>query len=115
MKQLGSFTLPPGTQWPDRFNWTGVATDTARTIAGTALTWTAPLTGGQPITLTFERKAAWLTLEQVTTLQTMAKQPGAVYALTWEEETRNVIITSVGLNRQLPFNVYFGKLTLLGV
>ena len=91
MKQLGDLVLPDSLQWTDRWEWSPVAMETARTLGGTQVTWSQSLTGGQPITLEATDDATWLTLEQVAAIRDMASQSGATFPLVWESETFDVI------------------------
>ena len=91
MKQLGDLMLPNSIQWTDRWEWSPVAQETARTLGGTAVFWSQPLSGGRPITLVAEDGTTWLSLQQVEAIADMAVQAGAVFTLEWEGDVIPVL------------------------
>ncbi|MBF0181315.1 MAG: hypothetical protein HQM03_14935 [Magnetococcales bacterium] len=86
MKSLGGLILPYSLQWKNRFDWSPVAQETARTLGGSNVVWHSGLTGGRPIDLEAEGDVTWLTLAQVVAIYALASQPGGVFDLVWEDE-----------------------------
>ena len=91
MKKLGDLILPDSIQWIDRFDWSPVAMETARTLGGTPVVWSQPLSGGQPITLEATEDVTWLDQATVDSICAMAAQSGASFILIWEAETHTVM------------------------
>lgn len=91
MKQLGDLILPDSIQWIDRWEWSPVVQETARTLGGTAVFWSQPLSGGRPITLEAEEPVAWLTTQQVEAVVAMAAQAGAIFTLDWDGDVIPVL------------------------
>ncbi|MBF0310531.1 MAG: hypothetical protein HQL56_13480 [Magnetococcales bacterium] len=91
MKRLGSLDLPPGIQWTDRFSWSPVAQETARTLGGRQVVWHQPLAGGRPVTLELQRGYGLATVAARDALLAMAAQPGAVFILEWDGESHQVM------------------------
>lgn len=96
MKKIGHLILPNAIQWTDRNAWSPVAMETARTLGGRLVTWTAPLDRGRPITLTAQLPSLWLPEESVVILRAMAAEAGAVFPLIWDEETYSVMFHHSG-------------------
>jgi hypothetical protein len=92
MVLLGGIVLPDQTLWTDRYDWQPVAQSTIRSLAGTQTVFTAPLIAGQPITLEWQERVAWLTQAQVDALSALASQPGAVSVLNYHGVILNVIV-----------------------
>ncbi len=91
MKQLDSILLPDSLQWKNRYDWSPVAQETARTLGGGHIVWNTPLVGGRPIDLAAEDDVTWLTLAQVVAIYALASQPGGVFDLVWEDEVLQVM------------------------
>ncbi len=91
MKRLGDLFLPDSLQWKNRYDWSPVAQETARTLGGIHIVSHAPLTGGRPIDLAAEDDVTWLTLAQVVAIHALASQPGGVFDLVWEDEVLQVM------------------------
>ena len=91
MKCLGDLILPNAIQWTDRWEWSPVAQETARTLGGTAVFWSQPLSGGRPITLDAEESVTWLSAQQVEAIAKMAAQAGAVFTLAWDSDLITVM------------------------
>ncbi|MBF0155496.1 MAG: hypothetical protein HQL64_17310, partial [Magnetococcales bacterium] len=91
MKQLGDLILPDSLQWTNRYAWAPVAVETARTLGGSQVVWSAPLVGGRPIDLEAADDVTWLSLGQVQTIYAMAVQPGGVFTLIWDDEEFQVM------------------------
>ena len=91
MKKIGDLILPDSIQWTDRWDWSPVAMETARTLGGTPVIWSQPLFGGQPVTLEAQEDVTWLDLVTVEAIQTMAAQAGASFTLIWDDEEHAVM------------------------
>ncbi|MBF0186010.1 MAG: hypothetical protein HQM06_16695 [Magnetococcales bacterium] len=91
MKQLGDLRLPDELLWIDRYTWSPVAQESARSINGRVIHFTASLSGGRPITLEAREGMTWFTSTQVQTLSILAAQAGAWFVLLWEDETFHVV------------------------
>ena len=91
MKQIGDLILPNSIQWTDRWEWSPVVQETARTLGGTAVFWSQPLSGGRPITLEAEDGTTWLSFQQVEAIADMASQAGAVFTLEWDGDVISVL------------------------
>ena len=91
MKKLGDLILPESLQWTDRHDWSPVAQETARTLGGTPVIWTQPLSGGRPVTLEATEDVTWLDQATVDAIRAMAAQAGASFTLIWEAETYTVM------------------------
>ena len=84
MKSLGDTILPNSLQWTNRYEWSPVAVETARTLGGFNVVWSSTLAGGRPIDLEAEGDVTWLDINQVEAIYAMAVQPGGVFTLSWE-------------------------------
>ena len=91
MKKLGDLILPDSLQWTDRWDWSPVAMETARTLGGTPVVWSQPLSGGRPVTLEAQEDVTWLDLATVEAIRAMAAQAGASFNLIWEFEAHTVM------------------------
>ncbi|MBF0155539.1 MAG: hypothetical protein HQL64_17535, partial [Magnetococcales bacterium] len=91
MKRLGDLYLPDSLQWTNRYAWSAVVQETARTLGGANVVWHAPLVGGRPIDLEAADDVTWLTLAQVEAIHGMAMQPGGIFDLVLEDEIFQVM------------------------
>ncbi|MBF0422627.1 MAG: hypothetical protein HQL73_06515 [Magnetococcales bacterium] len=91
MKKLGSLILPESLQWADRYDWAPVVMETERSLTGTPVIWSQALSGGRPVTLVAEKSVTWLEQSMVESIQAMASQAGAVFTLTWNNDTFSVM------------------------
>ncbi|MBF0625848.1 MAG: hypothetical protein HQL82_13695 [Magnetococcales bacterium] len=91
MKKLGDLILPDSLQWTDRWAWSPVAMETARTLGGAPVVWSQLLAKGRPITLEAAEDVTWLDLATVEALEAMAAQTGAAFTLIWEGASRSVM------------------------
>ena len=63
MKKLEDLILPDSIQWIDRYDWAPVILKTERTLGGTPVIWSQPLSGGRFVTLMAEEEVTWLDQE----------------------------------------------------
>ncbi|MEO5349733.1 MAG: hypothetical protein H7836_08815 [Magnetococcus sp. YQC-3] len=85
------FHQKPEKNMKPRSNPSPVAQETARTLGGTAVFWSQPLSGGRPVTLGAQDAVTWLNRGQVTALYAMASDAGGVFLLEWEDEVFHVM------------------------
>ena len=118
---LGFLTLPDQIIWADRYAFSPVAGQVARTIAGGLAMFTQAMTAGRPITLEARDGVAWLDQAQVDALMAMAAQAGATFVLTYDGETHNVRFAhhappAVEFAPIWPFTAYYtGTIKLITV
>lgn len=53
--------------------------------------WSGPLTNGRPVTLNAEDSVTWLDGAQVSSILSMAMQPGATFTFLWGDEAFQVM------------------------
>jgi hypothetical protein len=90
MKSLGTLSLPDSLEWTDRYSYGLVEQGMLRTLAGTLVLFSQPLSAGRPITLTAADSVCWLSQAQVDALVAMAQQAGETYTLSWDGESHSV-------------------------
>lgn len=81
MMALDGIALPAGLVWTDEFESRQVSQTITRTLDGSLVVFYGAQTRGQPITLTSEPDAGWLTRAQVEALALRAASPGGVFFL----------------------------------
>lgn len=89
---IGGLTIPiRGTmEWIDRFDWSPVAMESARTLGGTQVLWTQSQSKGQNITLEAGEAVGWFSLADIKLIQAMAAQPGATFSFDYHGEGHTV-------------------------
>jgi len=80
---LGGVVLPVQGVWTDRGQWSPVGMATRRPLSGSLHVYYAGLSGGRPITLSYQPPLSWLLPATVDALRVLADVPGATYTLTW--------------------------------
>jgi len=68
-------------EWIDRHQSQKVDQAVQRTLGGGLIVYHRSLFNGQSITLAAQEDAGWLTLDQVTALEALAAQAGAVFVI----------------------------------
>jgi len=87
---IGALELPDQMIWTDRYSFSPVAGQSARTIAGGLALFTQSMTKGRPVTLEAREGVAWLTQAQVEAIMIMAAQAGATFTFIYDGESHNV-------------------------
>jgi hypothetical protein len=77
--------------WTDRYTSTKVAQTVQTTLGGVPVVYSQALIAGAPITLQATEDTGWLTGAQVEAIMDMADQPGAVFELSVDGATKQVV------------------------
>jgi hypothetical protein len=78
---LGGVTIASSIVWTDKFQYSGIAQQTTRTLGGRLVVYRSALTGGRPITLESLEDQGCVPLAVVAQLQALSAALGAVYTL----------------------------------
>jgi len=85
MRTLAGITLHPGVLWIDRQDWQPVSLSSARTTAGGMVWARQTLTGGRPVTLSWQKPFAWVTWEEMLALKTAIQAPSMAFF--WDNDS----------------------------
>ncbi|MEO5332151.1 MAG: hypothetical protein H7839_09020 [Magnetococcus sp. YQC-5] len=88
---LGGIELPAQTEWTDRHEWSPVSQGVVRTLGGSSVIFTTPVSQGRPITLEASPGVQRMNQATVDAIQALSDQAGSNFVLVIGGETFNVV------------------------